>query len=304
MGRQGFNPCLFFLYMLILRGERKKIMLDIILDTLKDGLKILPFLWLAFLIIELLEHKFSKQSKNVIEKSGKFGPLLGGILGCFPQCGFSVMATNLYVTRIITLGTLISVYLSTSDEMLPILLAHGSSFGEIAKLLGINLVVGVISGFIIDFVFRKKEKVAIKELCEEEHCHCERGIFLSSFRHMINTLIFIMVVSFILNIVMVYGGEEVLRDSLRANSLVSIFLSSLIGLIPNCASSVVLTELYLNGVLPLAGVMGGLLTGSGVAILVLFKANKDKKENIRILLLVYFIGVVSGLILELLSYWI
>ena len=125
-------------------------MLDIIIDTLKDGLKLLPFLLIAFLIIEVLEHKFSKQSRSIIEKSGKFGPLLGGILGCFPQCGFSVLATNLYVTRIITLGTLISIYLSTSDEMLPILMAHGSSFGEIAKILGIKLFIGVLSGLIIE----------------------------------------------------------------------------------------------------------------------------------------------------------
>lgn len=296
------SPCLFFYDMLILLEERTRKMLEIVLDTVKDGLKILPFLWVAFLIIELLEHKFSKQSKDILKKAGKFGPLLGGVLGCFPQCGFSVMATNLYITKIITLGTLISIYLSTSDEMLPILLAHGSNFKEIAGLLGIKLVIGVMSGFIIDFIFSKKEKVAINDFCEEEHCHCEKGIFISSLNHTFHTLVFIMIVSFILNVAMEYGGKELLSSFLSTNSFVAPFIASLIGLIPNCAASVVLTELYLSGVLPVSSAIAGLLTGSGVAILVLFKSNKDKKENIKILLLVYLIGVVSGLILEMFSY--
>lgn len=277
-------------------------MLDIIVDTLLDGLKILPFLLVAFFIIELLEHKFHDKSKKIIKQSGRFGPLLGGVLGCFPQCGFSVLATNLYVTRIITLGTLISIYLSTSDEMLPILIAHGSSLGEIIKLLSIKLVIGVISGFLIDIIFYKKKDMEIKELCEDEHCHCEEGLFISSLRHTFKTLLFIMLVSFVLNLFMFSGGKEVLSDVLGLNGMLSPFIASLIGLIPNCASSVVLTELYLSGVMSLSSVIAGLLTGSGVAMLVLFKSNRDKNENIKILLLVYLIGVVSGFVLELFNY--
>lgn len=276
-------------------------MLDIIIDTVKDGLKILPFLFIAFLIIELFEHKFSKKSISIIKKTGKFGPLVGGLLGCFPQCGFSVFATNLYITRIITLGTLISIYLSTSDEMLPILIANGSSFNEIFKIIGIKLCVGIISGFVIDFTTKKKDNVLISDLCEEDNCHCENGLIVSSLKHTFHTLLFIVLVSFILNIIMYYGGEEVLSNMLGVNSVITPFIASLIGLIPNCASSVVLTELYLNGILSLSSVIAGLLTGSGVAILVLFKSNKDRKENIRILLLVYLIGVLSGLILELIN---
>lgn len=276
-------------------------MLEIIFDTLKDTLKLLPFLWVAFLIIELFEHKFYKKSKMLVEKSGKFGPLLGGVLGCFPQCGFSVLATNLYVTRIISLGTLISIYLSTSDEMLPILLAHGSSFSEIFKLLCIKVVIGIVSGVLIDFFFRKKQSVMISDLCRDEDCHCENGIVISSLKHTIHTLVFIILVSFLLNIVMFNGGREFLSNILLNDSLLAPFVVSLIGLIPNCASSVVITELYLSGVLSLASAMAGLLTGSGVALLVLFKSNRDKRENIRILLLVYLIGVVSGLILELIG---
>ena len=277
-------------------------MSDVILDTLKDGLRIFPFLWVAFLIIELLEHKFYNQSKRIVERSGKFGPLLGGILGCFPQCGFSVMATNLYVARIITMGTLISIYLSTSDEMLPILLARGSSFEEIVVLLGIKFGVGVVSGFIIDFFISKRNQLAIGDFCEEEHCHCERGIFSSSLRHTFHAWLFIIVVSFGLNIVMFYGGEEILRNMLGTNSLVAPFVASIIGLIPNCAASIILTELYLSDILPLSSVIAGLLTGSGVAMLVLFKTNKNMKENVKVLVLVYLIGVLSGLIIELFSW--
>lgn len=280
-------------------------MLDVVLDTIIDGLKILPFLWVAFFLIELLEHRFYQQSRKVIEKSGRFGPLLGGILGCFPQCGFSVMATNLYVTRIITLGTLISVYLSTSDEMLLILLAHGSSLNVILPLLLTKLGIGIISGFVIDlFVVKKREDVHIHDLCESEHCHCEHGLFLSSLKHTVHTLLFIMGVSFILNILMFYGGEEYLRGIFHQNNLFSPFLASFIGLIPNCGASIVLTELYLSEVLTFSSVIAGLLTGSGVAILVLFRTNKNIKENIKILFMVYLIGSISGFILEIISYFI
>ena len=207
----------------------------------------------------------------------------------------------MYVTRIITLGTLISIYLSTSDEMLPILIANGSSFNEIFKIIGIKLCVGIISGIVIDIFTKKRDIILISDLCEEDNCHCENSLFISSLKHTIHTLIFIMLVSLILNIAMYYGGEEVLSNMLGINGIITPFIASLIGLIPNCASSVVLTELYLNGILSLSSVISGLLTGSGVAILVLFKSNKDKKENIKILLLVYLIGVLSGLILELIS---
>ena len=277
-------------------------MLDIIMDTLIDSLKIFPFLLVAFLMIELFEHKFQKKSKKILNRAGKFGPILGGILGCFPQCGFSVMATNLYVTRIISMGTLISVYLSTSDEMLPIMIAHGIDALEIVKILGVKVFIGIVFGFLIDLFIVKDKKISIGELCSEEECHCEKGIFRSSLKHTFHTLFFIMLVSFCLNIIMFNGGRDVLKNILGTNSLFAPFVTSMIGLIPNCAASVVLTELYLSGVLTLSSAMAGLLTGSGVAVLVLFRSNNNMRENIKILLLVYLIGVVSGLVLELLSY--
>lgn len=293
--RQGC-PCLFFINMILLLLLGGIDVVDIIWDTIIDGLKILPFLWGAFFIIELLEHRFTGKTKQVIERSGRLGPLLGGILGCFPQCGFSVMATNLYVTRIITLGTLISVYLSTSDEMLPILLAHGTDGTVVVGIMLAKLGIGVISGFIIDCLVKKEEVSHIHELCESDHCHCENGVIRSSLKHTLHTLVFIMIVSFGLNIVLYYGGTDFLSNIFQGNSFLTPILSSLIGLVPNCASSVVLTELYLNGVISFASVIAGLLTGSGVALLVLFRTNKNIKGNFRILLIVYLIGVLGGML--------
>lgn len=279
-------------------------MIDIILDTLIDSLKLLPFLFIAFLIIELIEHKLNKQTKELVSKSGKVGPLIGSLLGLFPQCGFSVMATNLYVTRIITLGTLISIYLATSDEMLPIMLSQKIAFIEIVKLLGIKFICGIIWGFIIDLLLNKKSKKENinYEICDEDHCNChEEGVIKSTLIHTLKTLLFIMLVSFLLNILLHFIGEDNLSKLFLKNSIFGPFISSLLGLIPNCGSSIVITELYLNGAISLGSAMAGLLTGSGVAILVLFKENKDIKENVTILSLLYGLGVISGIIIELIT---
>lgn len=279
-------------------------MIDIILDTLVDSLKLLPFLFVAFLIIELIEHKLNKQTKKLVSKSGKVGPLIGSLLGLFPQCGFSVMATNLYVTRIITLGTLISIYLATSDEMLPIMLSQKITFIEIVKLLGIKFICGIIWGFIIDLLLNKKSKKENinYEICDEDHCNChEEGVIKSTLIHTLKTLLFIMLVSFLLNILLHFIGEDNLSKLFLKNSIFGPFISSLLGLIPNCGSSIVITELYLNGAISLGSAMAGLLTGSGVALLVLFKENKDIKENVTILSLLYGLGVISGIIIELIT---
>ena len=276
-------------------------MLDVIVDTLLDGIKLIPFLFIAFLILELLEHKLSCKNKKIIEKSGKFGPIIGSMLGAFPQCGFSVAATNFYATRIITLGTLISIYLSTSDEMLPLLISEGVNIKLIIKVLGIKILIGMISGFIIDLIFRKKEKNHIHDFCEEEHCNCKNGVLISTIKHTLNITLFIIIISFILNTIIYYVGEDTLGNLIFRKKVLGPILSSLIGLIPNCASSVVITQLYLGNVISFGAMMSGLLTGSGVAILVLFKVNKNLKENLKILGIVYIIGVISGIIIELIN---
>ncbi|MCM1371082.1 MAG: arsenic efflux protein [Clostridium sp.] len=276
-------------------------MKDILIDTLIDGLKLLPFLFLTFLLMEYIEHKLSNKTKDIIQKSGRFGPIIGSILGVFPQCGFSVSATNLYAARVITLGTLISIYLSTSDEMLPLLISNGTSINIILPIVLLKVVIGMFFGFIIDLIFRKTENEHIHDFCEEEHCDCKSSIFLSTLKHTLNTFLFILLVTFILNLVIHFIGEENLGNIILKNGFLGPIFSSLIGLIPNCASSVIITELYLNGVITFGSMLSGLLTGSGVALLVLFKVNKNLKENFKILSIIYLIGVISGIVAELIN---
>lgn len=277
-------------------------MLDIIKDTLIDGLKLIPFLFIAFLIIELIEHKLSKKNKKLISKTGKLGPIFGSLLGAFPQCGFSCLATNLYVTRIVSLGTLISVYLSTSDEMLPVLLSQKAPLKVIVLTILIKVIIGIIAGIVIDFVLRKKEKnIEIdNEICHEENCHCNEHLIKSVIKHTLSITIFIMLISFVLNVLIEYTGIFS-ENNIIANNPFTVFVTSLIGLVPNCASSVMITTLYIKNIIEFPALISGLLTGSGVAIIILFKSNKNTKENIIILCLVYFIGVISGLIFELLG---
>ena len=274
-------------------------MKDIIIDTLIDTLKLVPFLFIAFLLIELFEHKFSKKSIKVVESSGKYGPILGSILGIIPQCGFSVMATNLYVTRLITLGTLISIYLSTSDEMLPILISEKAEFSLIIKILLIKLFIGMLAGFIIDKIFKVKKEKKNYDICEEEHCHCKESIIISSLKHTLNIVVFILLINFILNICFNYLGQDYLSKILLKDSFFGPFISSLIGLIPNCGASVMLTELYINNAINFGSLISGLLTGSGIAIMILFKTNKHFLENLKVVGILYMVGVLSGIIIEL-----
>ena len=270
-------------------------MKDIIIDTLIDALKILPFLFITFLLLELLEHKLNNKTKNVISKSGKVGPIIGSLL----QCGFSVAAANLYITRVISLGTLFSIYLSTSDEMLPIMLSQNVNFKTILIVILIKVITGMLFGFVIDLVIRKNNKNKYDyHICEEEHCHCDHGIVKSSLKHTFNIIIFIIGVSFILNVVFLYCGNDLISKIFMKDTLFGPFFGSLVGLIPNCGASVILTEMFLKGAINLGTCMAGLLTGSGVALLVLFKSNKNIKENLCICLTLYLIGVLVGIFIE------
>lgn len=272
-------------------------MLDCFIDGLIDTLKVFPFLLISFYIIEILEHKINSNKR--LESSGKYGPALGSLLGIIPQCGIASIATNLYVTGIITLGTLISVFLSTSDEMIPILLSEKVSIKLILIILGIKLVVGLVSGLLIDLVYPRKIK-SHYEICEEEHCHCDDHKFISAFKHTINISLFILVINVLLNMVFNYGLNDYLSSLLLKDSIFSPIITSLIGLIPNCASSIVITKLYLASSISFGSMIAGLLTNSGIALVVLFKTNRNLKENINIILLTYFIGTVIGIILNIL----
>ena len=273
-------------------------MLDIILDTLIDLLKIIPFLFVAFLIMEYFEHSLSK--KKDILKNKKVGPIVGSLLGVIPQCGFSVMATNLFSSRVINIGTLIAIYLSTSDEMLPILITNKVSFKLIVIILLIKIIIGIIFGYIIDFFWKKKETKDFS-ICDDDHCHCEKGIFKSSLIHTLKISSYILITTFLLNTLIYYLGEDTISKILLKNNFFGPFLASLVGLIPNCSASIILTELYLSKVITTGMLIGGLLTGSGIGLLVLFKVNKDKKENFFILISIYLIGVLVGIIFDLLK---
>ena len=277
--------------------------LEIVEHTLLDSIKLIPFLFITYLLMEFLEHKTSSKINGVIKKSGKFGPAIGGVLGLLPQCGFSVMATNLYMGRIVTLGTLISIYLTTSDEMLPILISAQIPVITILKILAIKFVIGMIAGFIIDLVLNKiKKKEQTKEetveFCEHEHCHCEEGIFKSAIRHTVSIFIFILVITLVLNAVIHLIGEDTLSNFVMNNKILGPIIASLIGLIPNCASSVIISQLYVENVISASIMISGLLVNAGVGLLVLFRVNRNWKENIKITAILYGIGVVSGIILE------
>lgn len=282
-------------------------MWDAILDSLIDTVKLIPFLLITYIIMEFIEHKTSHKTKDAIKKSGHFGPLIGGILGVVPQCGFSAAASSLYSARIITLGTLIAVFLSTSDEMLPILISEAVDVRIILSILGIKLVIAVIVGFIIDLFFRKKfetseDKPEIKDLCEHEHCHCEHGIFKSALKHTINITLYIFIISLVLNIIIYFIGEDNLAHILSSTPIIGPIIASLVGLIPNCASSVIITQLYLSNVLNFATMIAGLLVNTGVGLLILFRTNKDLKENIKITVLLFAIGVIFGIIFDLIGF--
>lgn len=276
-----------------------EIILDVLYDTLIDGIRILPFLFLAYLIMECLEHWTGGKMQAVVRKSGKAGPAIGGVLGIFPQCGFSAAAANLYAGRIITMGTLIAVFLSTSDEMLPIMISENVAAAMIGKLLLIKVLFAVAAGFLVDALFRKKEEPQIEHLCERQHCHCERGIWRSAFSHTWRIFLYIIVVSLILNFAIALVGEETLAAVVLNKPVLGLFAAALVGMIPNCASSVVLTQLYLSGVLGAGALTAGLLSGSGVGFLVLLRVNESRKENLQIFGLLYVLGVAGGALVQL-----
>ncbi len=281
---------------------------DAILDTLQDAvfdtLKLLPFLFLTYLAMEYLEHKTGDKAQRLMRKAGSFGPLIGGILGIAPQCGFSAASSGLYAGGVISLGTLMAVYLSTSDEMLPILISEQAPVRTILLLLLTKAAIGISAGLIIDFVRRKgheKEETHIHALCEQEHCHCEKGILRSALSHTIQISFFILLVTFALNLLLHFAGEDVLAKLLLNRTVLGPVLAGIVGLIPNCAGSVVITQLYLDGAMGIGGTLAGLLTGSGVGLLVLFRVNHNRKENLQILGLLYGIGVLAGILAGVLT---
>ena len=284
-------------------------MIEVLEDTIIDSIKLLPFLFITYIIMELIEHKAGDKTEKLIKKSGKFGPVLGAILGVVPQCGFSAAAANLYAGRIITRGTIIAIFLSTSDEMLPILISEGADIILILKILAIKVIIGMLIGMAIDFIPRRSKKKTednenhdeIHKICEHEHCNCEEeGILKSSIKHTLQIFIYIFLISLAINTIITVIGEEKISNLVVNVPFIGSLITSAIGVIPNCASSVILTELYLENIITIGAMIAGLLVNSGVGLLVLFKVNKNYKDNFTILGILYIIGVISGIILDLL----
>lgn len=281
-------------------------MLEILIETLIDSLKVLPFLFLSYLLIEFIEHKSSKKIEKWLTASGKYSKLAGSILGIIPQCGFSAIAANLYSSRVITIGTLICVFLATSDEFIPILLTYPEKSKDLILVLILKFVIAIVFGTIIDMILKNKFTKAQKEQDMHEHmhemckdCDCEHSIFKSSLRHTISIFVFLFIISFIIHLFVHYIGEAAFEKIILTGSIFQPFITSIIGLIPNCASSVLLSTLYVKGSISLGSIIAGLSTGAGIGSIILLKTNKNFKENLSILGILYAIGVFCGIVIDI-----
>lgn len=333
--------------------------------ALEDTLPLVPFLLLTYLALEALEHAAGDRAAALVRRAGAAGPVVGALLGVIPQCGFSAMAATLFAGRVITLGTLVAVFLSTSDEMLPLLVAENVETGELASILLAKALVALATGVVFDVLLHLLRKNArihaavrrltgwragdadlvdemaeagegvghIHRLCEQDRCGCDDGfddpvahhhdhghdhggdhgharahghvhsgawpIVRSALSHTIQVTLFIFVTTFALVLVLETVGEDALAAFLSANEGLAVFASALVGLVPNCAASVVITQLYLEGVLGFGPLMAGTLVAAGVGYLVLFRANRNIRENLVILCLLFAAGVLWGLFFSL-----
>lgn len=277
-------------------------MAEVLLDTLLDALKTLPFLFGAYLIIEFVEHRTADKFERWLSKFGKAGSVVGSFLGIVPQCGFSVVAANLYSNRIITAGTLIAVFISTSDEAIPVLLSSPESAEKIIPLILSKLLIAIIAGLVIDFSGILKPSEKDEESVVEYHSHCdtdgESGILKCAFKHTLGTFIFLAAVMLVLNVTIYFIGEEALGAFLMGGSIFQPVLAGIIGMIPNCAASVIIAQLYAEGAISFASALSGLSVGAGLGLLVLFRTNTDKAECVKITLMLFFISVLTGMVLQ------
>ena len=277
---------------------------DVFLDASLDTLKTLPFLLAVYILIEYIEHKSADKLGRTLRKMGPFGSVGGALLGSIPQCGFSAAASNLYAGRLVTMGTLIAVYISTSDEAIPLMIQEPDFAPMIWKLIlvkiGIAMAAGILTDICIKLFIRKKEEEPFKELCAD--CDCEHhGILHSALHHTIHIIIFIFVINLLLGCVMEFAGEQTVEKLMMTNSWVQPLIAGVIGFIPNCGASVVLTKLYTEGVVSFGALVAGLSTGAGVGLLILFKTNKNIKQNIIIMGILYGAAVTSGLLIQAFS---
>ncbi|MBQ7338469.1 MAG: arsenic efflux protein [Clostridia bacterium] len=291
--------------------------LETLWHVLTETLPLMPFLYLTYLAMEALERYAGEKTQRLVRRAGRAGPALGGVLGIIPQCGFSASGAGLYAARVITPGTLVALFLSTSDEMLPVMLSSAVPPLRIVKLLAVKVVVAIAVGFMLDAVIRllrrhknaaatcvhdhdHEEEFRMEELCRSGHCHCdERPVWLSSLIHTASVGAVIYLVSLVLHSLIHHGGEALIERVAALPSVLACLVTSVIGMIPSCAASVALTELHLSGGLSVGALMAGLLTGAGAGTIVLLRANRPRKNTLVLLAMLYVVGVAVGTLIDL-----
>ena len=276
---------------------------EVFLHGVIDTLKIIPFLFLTYLLMEFIEHKAGERAEQFMQRAGVFAPAVGGALVAVPQCGFSAAASNLYAGRVVSMGTVVAVFLSTSDEMIPILVSGRISVVTVALVVLYKALVGIAVGLGVDLVMRLmrrgQEKINIDAICDEDNCHCERGIWYSAIHHTLTISLFVLLTTLAINALVFFVGEENLGAIMYDKPLISHIIAAIFGLIPNCAASVALTTLCTQGLITAGTMMSGLFSGAGVGLLVLCKVNKKPKENLIIIGTVALAGVIFGLLGDL-----
>ncbi len=290
-------------------GEHGGFFSEVVLHGLKEVATVLPFLFITYLLMEYIEHRAKSRSEDFMRRAGLFAPAVGGLLGVLPQCGFSAAASGLYSGGVITAGTLIAVFLSTSDEMLPILISGQISPLGILAILGYKVAVAIALGLLIDFYLRRR---GINHVCHHEshdecvdecHCHhesdCGGGIVKSALLHTAKTFGFVLLVTIIINTAIFFLGEEGLHSIIPRIPVLGHFVAAVFGLIPNCAASVALSTLATEGVISVGVMLSGLFSGAGVGLAVLLRQNKPKKENATIIAILILAGTVFGFLADL-----
>ena len=281
--------------------------LDCALDALKDGALSIPILFVAYYLMELLERSKRLDETVLHAYSAKAGPLLGGLLGVVPQCGISGAAATLFSTGAITVGTMLAVFFATSDEMLPIMLSsvreNGIGLGRILAITAAKAGLGILLGYLTDLLFgRFFTRKDIHSFCEREHCECEEeeGIALhSALVHTLKIAGMLIAVTFVLNLILANVNPEQLSGTILARPVVGSLLLALFGLIPNCSISVILTRAYLSGIIGLGGLFAGLLANAGIGMLVLFRSNRNMRENMAVVAIAYTLSALSGMVIGL-----
>lgn len=285
-----------------------ELILDVLLDALIDGAKMLPFLYLAYLLIEWLERNHGQRIENALAGGGRWGFVPGAVLGCVPQCGFSAVAANFYASRVITPGTLLAVFVATSDEAIPLLAAEPGMWGTLAVLLVLKVILGMAAGFVLDVPLRRVLPQSLyggyAGHADEVDCHEEHeehsGIFLAALRHTLEIFAFILLFSFLIGLVFELVGEGAITALLGRMGPFQPMVAALIGLVPNCAASVLLAQLYMQGAITFGSLMAGLTAGAGIGLAVLWRVNPSWKQNLFMTGLLWAAGAAMGIVLQFL----